>query len=187
MKTVGGVVFPGHPLAANKEELQQIAGYWPDIEKSRAEAKKLLAEAGASNLTIDYNNRDVDQPYKVVGTWLIDQWAKIGVTAKQTVRPTPQFYANLRKSHENDVSIDFNCQSIVNPIADITKFLCSAGNNYSQCEDKKLEDIYNTLARSGSVKEQRALIRQYQNAPWTRRRMRWSPCGGTRSIHTART
>jgi peptide/nickel transport system substrate-binding protein len=40
--TVGGIVFPGSPLAATKEELQQIAGFWPDIEKSRSEAKRLL-------------------------------------------------------------------------------------------------------------------------------------------------
>src|ERR671938_1075128 len=33
--TVGGVVFPGSPLAPSKEELQKIAGFWPDIEKSR--------------------------------------------------------------------------------------------------------------------------------------------------------
>src|SRR5207248_7496657 len=31
--TVGGMVFPGSPLAATKEELQQMAGFWPDIEK----------------------------------------------------------------------------------------------------------------------------------------------------------
>ena len=47
MKTVGGVAFPGHPLAATREELEQIAGYWPDICRSRApKAKRLLAEAG---------------------------------------------------------------------------------------------------------------------------------------------
>ena len=28
--TVGGIVFPGSPLAATKEELQQIAGFWPE-------------------------------------------------------------------------------------------------------------------------------------------------------------
>ena len=39
--TVGGLTFPGSPLAPTKEELQQIAGYWPDIEKSRAEARRL--------------------------------------------------------------------------------------------------------------------------------------------------
>ena len=38
VQTVGGIVFPGSPLAATKEELQKIAGFWPDIEKSRAEA-----------------------------------------------------------------------------------------------------------------------------------------------------
>src|SRR6266852_5318975 len=48
--TVGGIVFPGSPLAATKEELQQMAGYWPDIVKSRAEAKRLLKEAGAEGL-----------------------------------------------------------------------------------------------------------------------------------------
>ena len=42
VRTVGGIVFPASPLAATKEELQQIAGFWPDIEKSRAEAKRLL-------------------------------------------------------------------------------------------------------------------------------------------------
>ena len=32
-KTVGGIVFPGSPLAASKAELEQLAGYWPDIEQ----------------------------------------------------------------------------------------------------------------------------------------------------------
>jgi peptide/nickel transport system substrate-binding protein len=33
MRTVGGIVFPDSPLAATKEELEQIAGHWPDIER----------------------------------------------------------------------------------------------------------------------------------------------------------
>src|SRR5437868_1122319 len=32
MKTVGGVGFPGSPLAATNSELEQLAGFWPDIE-----------------------------------------------------------------------------------------------------------------------------------------------------------
>ena len=50
--TVGGIVFPGSPLAATKEELQKLAGFWPDIEKSRAEARRLLKEAGAEGLQL---------------------------------------------------------------------------------------------------------------------------------------
>ena len=162
VKTVGGVVFPGHPLAATEEELAQLAGYHRDLEASRAEAIALLAEAGVTDLTIDYNNRGVDQPYKVVGTWLIDQWANIGVKAEQHVRPSPQFYAVLRNSKEFDVSIDFNCQSVINPIADVTKFLGSAGNNYAQYENQVLEDIYAKLARAPTVDEQRSLMREYE-------------------------
>jgi peptide/nickel transport system substrate-binding protein len=63
---VGGIVFPGSPLAATKEELQQLAGFRPDIEKSRDEVRRLLKEAGAEGLSFELLNRDVDQPYEFV-------------------------------------------------------------------------------------------------------------------------
>ena len=162
VKTVGGVVFPNHPLAATKAELEQLAGYGSDINASREEAKKLLAEAGHSGLSFEFNNRGVDQPYKVVGTWLIDQWSKVGFDVKQRVQPTPPFYDTLRKKKDFDVSIDFNCQSVINPIADVSKFLGSAGNNYGSYEDVELEQIYDKLLKSGDESEQRALMRQYE-------------------------
>ena len=85
VKAVGGIVFPGHPLAASKAELEKIAGYWPDINRSRAEAKKLLKEAGVPDLKFTLSNRGVDQPYTIVGTWLIDQWKQVGITVEQKV------------------------------------------------------------------------------------------------------
>ncbi len=94
--TVGGIVFPGSPLAATKEELQKLAGFWPDIEKSRAEARRLLKEAGQEGLHLELLNRNVDQPYKYVGTWLVDQWSKIGVTATQRVLPTGPWLQAMR-------------------------------------------------------------------------------------------
>ena len=59
MHTVGSLMFPGSPLPPTKEELQKIAGFWPDIEKSRAEAKRLLKEAGAGRPHLR-----VDQPQR---------------------------------------------------------------------------------------------------------------------------
>jgi peptide/nickel transport system substrate-binding protein len=162
VKTVGGVVFPAHPLAATKEELQQIAGYWPDLKKSQAEAKRLLKEAGLAGMSFEFHNRGVDMPYKIVGTWMIDQWRRIGLKVTQRVQPSPAFYATLRKKKDFQVSMDFNCQSVINPIADISKFLGSAGNNYAAFEDKVLEDIYNKLLRTADVNTQLKLIRQYE-------------------------
>jgi peptide/nickel transport system substrate-binding protein len=162
VKTVGGVVFPNHPLAATKDELHQLAGYWPDLKKSRARASALLEQTGNSGLTFEFNNRGVDQPYKIVGTWLIDQWKQSGMKVKQRVQPTPPFYATLRKKKDFDVSIDFNCQSVINPIADISKFLGSAGNNYGNYEDQVLEDLYDKLLRTGDEATQREIIRKFE-------------------------
>ena len=106
--------------------------------------------------------RAVDQPYKQVGTWLIDQWKRVGLRVSQQVLSTGPFYERLRKKRDYDVSVDFNCQSVVNPIADISKFLGSAGNNYGSYDDAVLEDIYEKLLREPDAGEQRALIRQYE-------------------------
>src|SRR5258708_1275205 len=35
VRTIGGIVFPGSPLAATKQELQEMPGYWPRSEERR--------------------------------------------------------------------------------------------------------------------------------------------------------
>lgn len=164
VKAVGGVAFPGHPLAATKAELETIAGYWPDIKKSRAESKRLLKEAGQENLKFTLYNRGVDQPYKIVGTWLIDQWKQIGLTVDQKVEPTGPFYANLRKKKDFDVSLDFNCQAVVNPLLDVSKFISDdiSGNNYGSFQDRELDKLFSAMNESGDVNEQRALMRKFE-------------------------
>ena len=97
VRTVGGVAFPKHPLAATKEELMKMPSYNPDNKVRRDMAKKLLAEAGQSKLNFKLHNRAVDQPYKVVGTWMIDQWKKIGLDIEQQVLPTGPWFDGLRK------------------------------------------------------------------------------------------
>jgi peptide/nickel transport system substrate-binding protein len=166
VKTVGGAVFPHHPLAASKEELQQLAGYSPDIEKSRAEARRLLREAGVpEGFKFRFHNRGVEQPYKILGIWLIDQWRQIGLDVEHWVEPTAPFYATLRgKSKEFEVSMDFNCQAVVNPIVDITKFLSSdrAGNSYGRFQDRALDGIYDEIVAETDPDKLRTLLRQFE-------------------------
>ncbi len=161
VKTVGGIVFPGHELAATKEELQKIAGYWPDINKSRAEAKKLLKEAGVPDLKFTLLNRAVDQPYTIVGTWLIDQWKQVGMTVDQKVQATGPFYASLNESNF-DVAVEFNCQSIVNPLSDTSKFRPDAGDQYAKFDDPELIKMHDAMNRTGDVAEQRKIMRAYE-------------------------
>lgn len=164
VKTVGGIVFPNHPLAATEEELEQIAGYWPSIEKSRTEARRLLKEAGAEGLEFVLTNRGVDQPYRVVGTWLIDQWKKVGLKVTQNVLPSPAFYDAVRKKHDFDVTVYFNCQSIVNPLADVSGYQSDdiAGNNYAGYQDREMDKMFDAMNRSNDPAEQRRIMRAYE-------------------------
>lgn len=161
--TVGGIVFPGSPLAATKAELQQIAGYWPDIEKARAEAKRLLKEAGVEHLKFALTNRNVDQPYKFVGIWLIGEWKKIGVEVEQKVLPTGPWFTAMR-SGDFDVVVDANCQSVVNPVLDTGKYLPQSvySESYGGYEDPKSVELYNKMQYETDPKKQRVDMRAYE-------------------------
>ncbi|MGD9614889.1 MAG: ABC transporter substrate-binding protein [Alphaproteobacteria bacterium] len=162
VRTVGSIVFPGSPLAPTKEELEKIAGFWPDIEKSRAEARRLLKEAGAENLEIELLNRNVDQPYKYVAIWVIDQWRKIGVNARQRVVPTGPWYS-ARRSGDFDVNVGANCHSVVNPVIDIQPYLPNSvyKAQYGKYEDPKQVELYNKVLHETDPEKQRAAMYQF--------------------------
>jgi peptide/nickel transport system substrate-binding protein len=159
--TVGGIVFPGSPLAADKEELQDIAGLSLDIEKSRAEAKRLLKEAGAEGLTFELLNRNVDQPYKYNATWVIDEWSKIGLRVTQRVVPTGPWFEAMRQGNF-DVVLAGNCQSVVNPLLDVQRYLPDYAANYGQFDDKQEIALYDKMLRETDFSKQRALMREFE-------------------------
>ena len=163
VRTVAGIVFPGSPLAATKEELQAIAGFWPDIEKSRTEARRLLKEAGAEGLSFELLNRGVDQPYKYVGIWLIDEWSKIGLHVTQRVLPTGPELDALRSGNFGIV-LGANCHGVPNPLMDVQPFLPASvyTANYGQYEDQTEVDLYNKMLRETDFAKQRARMREFE-------------------------
>jgi peptide/nickel transport system substrate-binding protein len=159
--TVGGIVFPGSPLAADKEELQDLAGFSPDIDKSRAEAKRLLKEAGAEGLSFELLNRNVDQPYKYNATWVIDEWSKIGLHVTQRVVPTGPWFEAMRQGNF-DVVLAGNCQSVVNPLLDVQRYLPNYAANYGQFDDQSELATYDKMLRQTDFTKQRALMRDFE-------------------------
>ena len=163
VKTVAGIVFPGHGLAIDSDTLKTYAGYWPDIDAAREEARRLLEEAGAEDLTFDLHNRTVDMPYRILGTWLIGEWKKIGVNVTQAGVATSEWYAKHRAG-THDLGIDANCQSVINPVADVGKYTSRSGNpaNYSHYEDPVLDEMHERLLRSGDPAEQAEIMRVFE-------------------------
>ena len=166
VKTVGGLALPGHPVAADEETLKSYYGYWPDIKKSREKARELLKEAGAEGASFKIWNRAVDQPYKAVGTWMIDQWRQIGLNVEQIVVPTGPWMAGLRDPEQEgaDVNIWPSCQSVVNPIVDAGAWISKAraADNRGHYEDPQLDEWYDQMQREGDPAKQAELYRKFE-------------------------
>jgi peptide/nickel transport system substrate-binding protein len=163
VRTVGGIVFPGTPLAATRDELEKIAGFWPDIDKSRAQARRLLQEAGAAGLSFELLNRELDQPFKYLGTWLVDEWSKVGITARQRIVPVGPWFEAMR-SGNFDVTLEGNCNSIINPVIDIQKYLPRSvfTENYGNYEDPREVDLYQQILHETDPAKQRAAVRAFE-------------------------
>ncbi|MCX7363185.1 MAG: hypothetical protein NTV97_15200 [Alphaproteobacteria bacterium] len=108
-------------------------------------------------------NRNVDQPYKFVATWAIDEWSKIGLKVTQRVLPTGPFYDALRNG-SFEVAVEFNCQNMVNPLLDVAKVLPRSvyPENYGGYEDPKLIELYNTMLRETDPARQRENMRAFE-------------------------
>jgi peptide/nickel transport system substrate-binding protein len=163
VRTVGGIVYPGSPLAATRDELVPLPGFQTDLDKSRAEARRLLKEAGAEGLSFEMLNRNVDQPYTIAGTWLVDEFRKIGVTVTQKIVPTGPWFDAMR-SGDFAVVLQANCHDIVNPIADTDRYLPHEINveNYAYHDDPKQVDIYEHMLRTTDPAKARILMREYE-------------------------
>ena len=162
VRTPASIIFPSDPLSPSKEQLYEIAGFWRDIEKSRAEAKRLLKEAGAENLSFELLNRDVDQPYKYVGIWLVDEWSKIGVKVTQKVLPSGPWVA-AERAGDFTVVLQANCHSVVNPLLDVHPYLSTSisKQNYGNYEDPKQQEIYEKALHETDPAKQKQLMFQF--------------------------
>ena len=162
VKTVGGIVFPSHKLAGNQQWLETMPGYGKDIKAGQAKAKALLKEAGYPDLKVTIWNRAVDQPYKIIGTWYVDEWRKVGIKADQKVLQSGPWYAGLRQTRDFDVAIDINSQTVINPTIDVSKWIKGAGNDYTNHQDDKTTELYLDMLNEPDEKKQAEKMRAYE-------------------------
>jgi len=165
VKDVAGIQVPGTPFATPPEELKKLAGYGPDIERSRAEARRLLKEAGVpEGFSFTFKNRGTPMPYEPVSIWLIDQWRQIGLNVKQEVIEPAAYYGVLRKPDSFEVAMDFQCGYIVEPDLDIYKFISTEKNpdNYGYYTDRVLDELYEKQSRATNPNDRRKILQQFE-------------------------
>ncbi len=129
--------------------------------RALAAAEAVVVEI--EGLSFELLNRNVDQPYKYNATWVIDEWSKIGLQVKQRVLPTGPWFEALRNG-AFDVGVTGNCQSVVNPVLDVARYLPGSiyAANYANFEDPQAVELYNKMLRETDFAKQRSLMREFE-------------------------
>jgi len=163
LRSVGGVLRPGSPLATPEAELVQLPGFSKNIAAARAEAKKLLAEAGVPNLSLTLHNRNLAMPYTPAGIFLVDQWRQIGVQVEHKQFDTAPYLATMNAGN-HDVAIDFSNLFMDDSSLALAKYLSvdRAPENRSRSTDRELDKLYDDHVRERDVEKRKTLIRAFE-------------------------
>src|SRR6266508_2588279 len=165
VREVAGIQVPGTSWATPPQELEKLAGYGRDIQKARAEARRLLRDAGVPDgFVFTFKNRGIPMPYESVGVWLIDQWRQIGLNVKQEVVEAAVYYGQVLRPGNFEVAMDFQCGYIVEPDLDIYKFQSEEVSpaNYGRYTDKTLDELFVKQGRAGDLEERKRYIRELE-------------------------
>ncbi|HEV3351093.1 MAG TPA: ABC transporter substrate-binding protein [Methylomirabilota bacterium] len=162
VKDVSGIQVPGTPYATPPAELEKLAGYGHDINANRAEAKRLLREAGVPDgFSFTFKNRGIPHPYEPIAIWLVDQWRQIGLNVKiETIEASA--YHPMLKRGDFEVAMDFQCGFIVEPDLDLVRFVTTSDANYGKHKDKVIDELYQKQARAIDVEDRKKLVRQLE-------------------------
>jgi peptide/nickel transport system substrate-binding protein len=161
LRSVGGVLRPGSPLATPDAELEKLPGFSRNMAAARAEAKKLLAEAGVPNLKLTLWNRNLAMPYTPAGIFLVDQWRQIGVQVEHKQSDTSPYIAAM-SSGNFDVAIDFSNLFMDDSTLALAKFLSGSPQNMSRSKDPELDKLYEQHVRERDPEKRKALIRAFE-------------------------
>jgi peptide/nickel transport system substrate-binding protein len=160
---VGGLLRPGYELAAKPADLETMPGFSRDIAASRAEAKRLLKEAGQENLKFTLNNRNIPMPYVPLGIFLVEQWRQIGVTVTQDLLETTP-WLGAWTSGNFDAGIDFTCDYSDDPGVLWTKYISRSKSpmNTGGYDDDILDGLFEKQRRAVDPDARYRILREFE-------------------------
>src|SRR6185503_7703382 len=163
LKDVGGLTRPGTEWAMSPAELEKFPGFWRDAERSRAEAKKLLAEAGYGNgLKVVLKNRNVKLPYQDFAVYVIQEWRKIGVEAEHRPLETATWYADGRDQGNFELMVFPAGGFIDDPDQLLAPYVAGSPQDWARFSNPGIDDLYARQARTLDPVERRRLVIELQ-------------------------
>lgn len=158
---VGGFFVPGGKWALPDDEVTKLPGFGTNKEADRAEARKLLADAGyPDGLKVRLLNLQSGISGDVRAQFYNDQLKTIGIQSDLDSAESARFYAELT-DHRYTIAAFGQSEAIDDPDAWFTSVVLSTGaRNYSQFSDKEIDDLIEKQSRTLDDKERKGLVQQ---------------------------
>jgi len=186
LRDVGGLMRPGSEWGMPEAELQKLPGFWKDSEKSRVEARRLLAEAGYPNgLKVVLKNRNVKLPYQDFAVFLIQEWRKIGVEAENRPLETAAWFSDGQDTGNFELIIAPTVEFMDDPDQFLGRYVTGSTQNWGRFSDPRVDDLFSRQARSLDPAERKKVIIDLQKIVlenayympglwWTRNVVHWA-------------
>jgi len=164
LKYVGGLMRPGTAISMPEAELVTLPGFSRDIAASRAEARRLLAEAGVANLQVTLTNRkDVPIPYGPAGEFVVAAWREIGVQPTQELLSTKDWQTAL-ETGRFAAAIDLAADYFDDPTIQLARYISRdlSPINHSGSTDRFLDALYIGQALSTDPRQRAKIVRDFE-------------------------
>jgi peptide/nickel transport system substrate-binding protein len=186
LKHVGGTMRPGSEWAMSEADLQKLPGFGRDGEKNRAEARRLLAEAGYPNgLKFVLKNRNIKLPYQDFAVFVIQEWRKIGVEAEHRPVETAAWFADGQNTGNFELIVSAPVRFMDDPDLWLNRYTTGDTENWGRVSDPRLDDLFARQTRALDPVERKRLVDEIgriviENAYyipglwWTRNVVHWA-------------
>jgi len=163
LKYVGGVMRPGSNMATPEAELVTIPGFARDIAAARAEARRLLDEAGVHDLKLTVTVRDIPMPHYAGADLLSESWRQIGVETTQDRRNIWDWQKEV-DARQFNVALDFSGDYYDDPTIQMTKYVSHdlSPVNYSYSTDRFLDALFIGQAVTTDPRQRAQIVRDFE-------------------------
>jgi peptide/nickel transport system substrate-binding protein len=163
LRDVGGLMRPATEWAMAEAELQKLPGFDRDMEKNRAEARRLLAEAGYPNgFKVILKNRNVKTPYQDFAVFAIQEWRKVGIEAEHRPLETASWFADGRDKGNFELIISGTFNYMDDPDLFLQRYTTGDPNNWGRFADPRIDDLYARQARILDPAERKRLVNEIE-------------------------
>jgi len=163
LRDVGGLLRPGTEFAMADAELQALPGFGKDMAKNRADAKRLLAEAGYPNgFKVVLKNRNIKLPYQDFAVFAIQEWRKIGIEAEHRPLETAAWFSDGRDTGSFELIVAPTVEASDDPDLFLERYTTGDANNWGRFSDPVIDDLFSRQSRTLDPADRKRAILQLQ-------------------------